>query len=107
MIWSREYLAYARAHGREPDEQAEHDDAAWPGGRACGFMLWVSARLRAAAEQGLPFVGRAPSVGVTVIDHEAWSRWLWDQGAAAADQTILLTPTKWSESGGADSASAL
>ena len=40
--WNPRYVAYARAHGRTPEEMRAHDEKAWPGGRACGFILWMS-----------------------------------------------------------------
>jgi len=37
------YLAYCAAHGRTVEEMRAHDEIQWPGGRACGFMLWIGA----------------------------------------------------------------
>jgi hypothetical protein len=36
------YLAYCRAHSKTPDAMLAHDDAAWPGGKMTGFILWMS-----------------------------------------------------------------
>ena len=36
------YLAYCRAHGRTPDDMLAFDEQAWPGGKMCGFILWMS-----------------------------------------------------------------
>lgn len=41
------YLRYAANHGRGPIEQSAHDEVAWPGGRAVGFMLWIGAAWQA------------------------------------------------------------
>lgn len=41
------YLAYCTAHGRTVDEMRAHDEERWPGGRACGFILWMSATWQA------------------------------------------------------------
>jgi hypothetical protein len=38
------FAAYASAHGRTPDGMRAADEEDWPGGRACGFMLWMSQR---------------------------------------------------------------
>lgn len=51
--WNGRYLAYSRAHGRSPEAMLAHDDDAWPGGRMCGFMLWLRSQWRRwAAERG-------------------------------------------------------
>jgi len=39
-IWNPRFVAYAKAHGREPDEQLEHDRLKWLGGGMVGFMCW-------------------------------------------------------------------
>lgn len=68
------YVAYARHNGREPDEQLVHDEAAWPGGRMAGFILWISKRWRqwdTKHRQGVNHV-RSP------VEHAAFSQWLLD-----------------------------
>lgn len=38
------YVAYALAHGRDPDTQLAHDDQAWLGGCMTGYILWINDR---------------------------------------------------------------
>jgi hypothetical protein len=40
------YAMYAAAHGKTPDEMLAHDEVAWPGGKMCGFILWIQLRWR-------------------------------------------------------------
>ena len=44
LTWNPRYACYARAHGRSPAAMLDHDKRAWPGGRMCGFIVWLSAR---------------------------------------------------------------
>lgn len=46
MKWNPYFLAYARAAGREPDAQLEHDKARYPGGCMAGFIVWIAAAKR-------------------------------------------------------------
>lgn len=41
------YIAYCTAHGNTPEQQAAADEIAYPGGRNCGFILWMSVKLSA------------------------------------------------------------
>lgn len=47
------YRAYCRFHGLSPEKMAEVDEKRWPGGRMCGFILWIGERL-AEARQDCP-----------------------------------------------------
>ncbi len=44
--WSHRYRMFARAHGRSPEAQLEHETAQWPGGKMCGFILWIHEQWR-------------------------------------------------------------
>ena len=41
------YVVYAKSHGREPDDMWDHDKERWPGGKMCGYILWMGERMRA------------------------------------------------------------
>jgi len=36
------YLAYCAANGNTPEQQLKADANAYPGGKMCGFILWVT-----------------------------------------------------------------
>lgn len=38
------FVAYAKAHGLEPEKMIESDRKRWPGGAMCGFILWLGSR---------------------------------------------------------------
>lgn len=40
--WNPRYAAYAKTHGKTPEEMLEHDIERFPGGKMCGFMLWIN-----------------------------------------------------------------
>ena len=47
------FVAYAAEQGRLPEAQLAHDAEQWPGGKMCGFILWIpEAWARWAAETG-------------------------------------------------------
>lgn len=67
------YLRYADMQNRSPVEQLAHDEAAWPGGRMTGFVLWIRANLQAfRAQSPEHFMGsRGP-----LVDQDAFDRFL-------------------------------
>lgn len=70
------YVAYAKAHGREPEAMLEHDTERWPGGKMCGYLLWGGERLHAwATLTGHP---RAKDANAPMweTDVEAYHTWL-------------------------------
>ena len=44
QTWNPRYLAYCKAHGNTPEEQMSADADAFPGGKMCGFILWMGER---------------------------------------------------------------
>lgn len=39
------YLAYCRAHGKTPEEMRVQDAEDFPGGKMCGFILWINGKV--------------------------------------------------------------
>lgn len=82
------YVAYARAHGRTPDEQYEHDRERWSGGAMTGFLCWMSQRRQAFLRLWpccQPNNGFA-AAPVASLHAESWDRFL----QACADRRIPL-----------------
>jgi hypothetical protein len=69
--WSKEYAAYAKAHGNAPEKQFEIDEETWAGGCMCGFILWMSEALAL-------FRKAHPEcfIGYTISDHKAKIKFL-------------------------------
>ena len=44
--WNPRYVAYAKINGKTPEEMLEVDTVAFPGGKMCGFTLWIQANIR-------------------------------------------------------------
>lgn len=71
MIFNPRFVIYAKAHGMSPEAMLEHDAAAWPGGKMCGFILWMS-KCKAEFTQQHPeavFDGH-------IVDHQAYDEFL-------------------------------
>ena len=73
--WNPLFVAYARVHGREPQQQLDHDDKAWPGGCMCGFILWME-KLR---EQFWKLHPECFLDHFTIYDHKAWYAYVTSQ----------------------------
>lgn len=72
MEWQPRYLAYAKAHGRTPEAQREHDRREWPGAAACPIILWLRRREQEFAKAHPEAVTR----GAGILDHDAYTRFL-------------------------------
>ena len=69
------YLNFCRVHGHTLEQQLKHDAAAWPGGRMCGFQLWISQQTQAfRVKHPEAFVGPHPLD--PIYDQAAFDRWL-------------------------------
>lgn len=68
------YVAYARDHGRTPEEMLAHDTERWPGGKMCGFTLWIPRMWREFSEA----TGEKPDRHGNWSDrqHDAFDAWL-------------------------------
>lgn len=70
------YEAYAKEHGKTPEQMLAHDEIAWPGGKMCGFMLWIS-------DRWTEFCLMNPDVDRHYLkphDHVAFDKWLVEIG---------------------------
>lgn len=87
--WNPRYVAFARAHGRTPEEQAQFDDTKWPGGCMVGFQLWISQQLREAhaANQGSVF---RDLNGLHVWVQAEWDVWLNRPNATRIPDDLLV-----------------
>lgn len=84
--WNPRYVAYAAAHGREPEDMLEHDREAWPGGQMVGFILWMGwAWVAWAQETGHPRARDACAL-LSLADHRAFDAWLATPSAAAVSR---------------------
>ena len=66
------YLAYCAAHGNTPEQQMAADVAAYPGGKMCGFMLWICRKWQEFAEAH----GCKVSYWLRIWDHNEFDMWL-------------------------------
>ena len=71
------YVAYARAHNKTPDEMLAHDKIEWPGGCMVGFMLWIQEQKNAFREVNPGAFYRDINGGLTsIVDYDAWGHFL-------------------------------
>lgn len=71
------FVAYARAHGREPQAMLDYDTERWPGGKMTGFILWVNdAWHQWAKEAGEVRPGYDKQGAWTEQQHDLFDAWL-------------------------------
>ncbi len=80
MSWNPRYLAYARAHGLDPDNMLARDAEAWPGGKMIGFMLWISGHWQAWRKEH----GYRPDDVLSPADNADFDAWI---GGTSAETT--------------------
>lgn len=69
--WNPRYIAYCKVHAKSPTSMLEHDEIKWPGGRMCGFMLWLGGRWREFARQKKAIFS-APFVHQNGAEFDRW-----------------------------------
>lgn len=45
-LYTLRFAAYAKSHKMSPDEILKHDRKMYPGGVMCGYILWISKKLK-------------------------------------------------------------
>ena len=79
--YTHRYTVYAAQHGKTPDEMLAHDKKRWPGGKMCGFMLWINKRWQEWHEaKGY----RRHDYIVTSADHVDFDAWIVQRAAERA-----------------------
>ncbi len=72
MSYQPRYIAYARAHGKSPEEMLEADGARFPGGKMAGFMIWIGQQWA----QWYKETGYPKDHPLGMHEHAAFTRWL-------------------------------
>jgi len=82
------YVAFAEAHGHTLAEQIAYDDEKWPGGIACGFILWIAKAKQKAFDGGNGWISHGIGTGGSFViwDQPAWTDFL--QGLATGKQLL-------------------
>lgn len=66
------YRAYCDAHNATVDEMRERNDREFPGGRGCGYILWISARW----QEWRKAKGYHRDYPLSQEDHDEFDAWL-------------------------------
>lgn len=70
--WNPRYVAYAAAHGCDPETMLAEDAKCYPGGRMAGFMQWIGSRWEAWRAAN----GRKHDEPLAPNDHASFDAWL-------------------------------
>jgi len=75
--WNPRYTAYAQTHGLGEEAMLEQDRARWPGGKMCGFILWIGW----AWQEYEPDAGRRRWAAACPERSAAFDAWLAERAA--------------------------
>ena len=75
--WNPYYIAYAKAHGMNPEEMMLHDKEEHTGGVMTGFILWMSKK-RDEFHALRPDCFFDSTSYAPITNHKAWSNFLED-----------------------------
>lgn len=69
------YLAYCKAHGKTPEEMIASDEKEYPGGKMCGFIIWIS-------QQERRYKTKHPEnfIGDFIHNRDLWTTFLTNEG---------------------------
>ena len=73
-MYQKRYIAYAKYHGKTPQEIYEHDKEQFPGGRMTGFIIWIN-------KMRLNFIKTHPEFSLhgCITNHEAFTKFIQTQ----------------------------
>jgi len=84
--WNPRYLQYARiTNGGTPEQTLDRDHERWPGGRMCGFILWVEARW-AEWKRLVGVPANEPVFLAQRKEFDVWLETLWDDETVRAQE---------------------
>jgi hypothetical protein len=86
--WNPLFVAYARAHGKTPEEMDAHDDKAWPGGPGCGFHFWMRDRKK---EYWKRYGVEHMMDEHTICHYEHWYAFVIKRGEELSKETVCQT----------------
>lgn len=70
--YQKRYVAYAKAHGKNPGQMLHYDTNNYQGGCMAGYILWINARIREFRKHS-----SKSFMGGKIIDHDAFSEYLF------------------------------